>query len=66
MTPLKLGDRVRLKVDCSDRGYRVGEKGTVWSGPHRSADGGLHYYLEMDRQPGGTPIAFRAEEIEPK
>lgn len=62
---LKPGDRVRVRADCSDRGYHAGDKGTVWSGPHRKAGGGWHYYIWMDSaQLGDTPVGFRYDEIE--
>ena len=63
---LKTGDRVRVRVDCPDRGCQAGAKGTVWSGPHPRGGGGWHYYVWMDSaQLGDTPVGFRADEIEP-
>jgi hypothetical protein len=63
---LKPGDRVRVRTDCPDRGYRLGDKGTVWSGLHRRGGGGWHYYVWMDTAKlGDTPVGFHADEIEP-
>lgn len=54
---------MRLRVDCPDRGYRAGDRGAVWSGPHPGD--GWHYYVWMDTAPlGETPVGFRADEIE--
>jgi hypothetical protein len=46
---LKPGDRVRLRVDCPEQGYRAGAGGAIWSGPHPTPGGGRHYYVTMDR-----------------
>jgi hypothetical protein len=63
---LKSGDRVRVRVDCPDRGRHVGDKGTVWSGPHPWAGDEPLYYVRMDNDdPNAPPSRFFASEIEP-
>jgi len=63
---LKSGDRVRVRVGDPDRGYHAGDKGTVFSGPHRRAGRGWIYYVRMDAaKPNDTPIGFRADELAP-
>jgi hypothetical protein len=63
---LKGGYRVRVTVGNRRRGYRPGDTGTVWSGPHRSPGGGWHDYVAMDKgKPDDTPVGFSEDEIEP-
>lgn len=62
---LKPGDKVQLTTRDLEPDYRVGEIGTVESGPHGIPSGGEFYLIRMDRDsPNARAIVFRGNEIE--
>ena len=57
----------RVRVRRPNRGYQVGDKGTVLDGPSNYDDSEEEsYVVGMDKDaPGSTTTIFNAEDIEP-
>jgi hypothetical protein len=56
----------RVRVRRANRGYEVGDKGTILEGPSNSAGPGTRsYVVGMDKDaPGSTTVIFSVEDIE--
>jgi hypothetical protein len=66
VTTLKVGDRVRVTIQCSIPGYLPGDKGTVTRGPHTGPSGTSYFKVTMDKDdPASRGATFAADEIEP-
>jgi hypothetical protein len=67
VTPLKVGDRVRVTQGSQVFGYQPGNGGIVTAGPNPTRGGGMHYVVAMDKDIGidaETETVFDADLIE--
>jgi hypothetical protein len=63
---LKVGDRVRVRVENHPDGHLKGDKGTALRVAKLGGTGTYHYLVAMDKdQPDATGIVFNGDEIEP-
>jgi hypothetical protein len=61
---LKIGDRVRVTAERPVRGYQMGSRGIVRSGPTTDQSGKTYYRVGMDKDACDDPTLFLADEIE--